>query len=80
MRRKSPIKVVVLLGSGGHTAEMLTLIQSLISTDGDPIKKSLYSPRIYYISHSDILSRCKAEAVEIKQGYTLNQDVGPLHS
>jgi beta-1,4-N-acetylglucosaminyltransferase len=60
-RRKSSAKVVIVLGSGGHTAEMLRLIDSL---DFDK-----YTRRNYVVSSGDSLSEGKARDFELrKQG------------
>ncbi|KAK0555384.1 54S ribosomal protein L7, mitochondrial [Tilletia horrida] len=52
------IKVAVFLGSGGHTAEMLTLVSSL-----DPDR---YRQRVYYVSDGDQLSANKARLLETR--------------
>jgi beta-1,4-N-acetylglucosaminyltransferase len=57
--RKLSAKIVIVLGSGGHTAEMLRLIESL---DFDK-----YSQRIYIISSGDTLSESKARAFELQK-------------
>jgi beta-1,4-N-acetylglucosaminyltransferase len=59
--RKSSAKVVIVLGSGGHTAEMLRLIE--------PLDFDKYSSRIYVVSSGDTLSEGKARNFELrKQG------------
>ncbi|KXZ54449.1 hypothetical protein GPECTOR_4g1000 [Gonium pectorale] len=50
--RKAPAKTLIVLGSGGHTAEMLTLMDSM--------DKSLYSPRTYVVAATDPMSAPKA--------------------
>lgn len=50
---KEGIKTLVVLGSGGHTTEMLKLSQSLQSKH--------YKPIIYVVADSDVLSRAKLE-------------------
>ena len=59
-RAKSSAKLVIVLGSGGHTAEMLRLIENL---DFDK-----YISRLYVISSGDILSESKARAFESRKG------------
>jgi len=55
---KSPgkVKIVVVLGSGGHTAEMIRLLGSL------DFEK--YSQRTYVVSSGDTLSEGKARDLE----------------
>ncbi|GIY58302.1 UDP-N-acetylglucosamine transferase subunit ALG14 homolog [Caerostris extrusa] len=50
-----PVKVMIPLGSGGHTFEMFRLIQNL----GEK-----FYPRIYIIAESDSLSEQKAKSFE----------------
>ena len=50
------IKTCIVLGSGGHTAEMIKIAQSL--------NKMVYSPRIYIVSQKDELSREKLDSIE----------------
>ncbi|KAL3896297.1 MAG: hypothetical protein SGCHY_004166 [Lobulomycetales sp.] len=52
-KHKGSCKTVIVLGSGGHTGEMLRLVQDL-----DP---SLYSPLILVHASSDAMSRAKAQ-------------------
>ncbi|KAI7884878.1 asparagine-linked glycosylation 14 [Lichtheimia hyalospora FSU 10163] len=52
--RQQPCKTCIFLGSGGHTAEMLQLVQCL-----DPNK---YAPRIYVMAASDTLSQSKVDS------------------
>ncbi|WFD28100.1 N-acetylglucosaminyldiphosphodolichol N-acetylglucosaminyltransferase [Malassezia nana] len=47
---------MVLLGSGGHTAEMLAMVQALPSSD--------YTPRLYLVSSGDTHSLAKAREME----------------
>ena len=54
--RKSAAKLVIVLGSGGHTAEMLRLIE--------PLDFGKYTRRQYVISSGDALSEGKARAFE----------------
>jgi len=64
---KSSAKLVIVLGSGGHTAEMLRLIENL------DFKK--YTRRLYVISSGDILSESKARAFEARKGDASSNDV-----
>ncbi|KAI8373618.1 oligosaccharide biosynthesis protein Alg14-like protein [Choanephora cucurbitarum] len=54
--RVKACKTLIVLGSGGHTAEMLQLVKSL-----NPIQ---YTPRTYVMAHSDLLSEEKARECE----------------
>ena len=54
--RKSSVRIVVVLGSGGHTAEMIRLLEGL------DFEK--YGPRIYVVSSGDTLSEGKARDLE----------------
>ena len=56
---KSSAKVVIVLGSGGHTAEMLRLLESL------DFRKYIY--RVYVVSSGDALSEGKARAFELQK-------------
>lgn len=47
---------MVVLGSGGHTAEMLALASKL--------DKTVYQPRCYVVGHTDSLGSVKAAAAE----------------
>ncbi|KAK9763808.1 UDP-N-acetylglucosamine transferase subunit [Basidiobolus ranarum] len=58
--RVEACKALFFLGSGGHTAEMLQLINSL------ELKK--YSPRIYVCADSDALSENKVKEYENTKG------------
>ena len=57
--RKSSAKIVIVLGSGGHTAEMLRLIEHL--------DFNKYQRRIYVVSSGDTLSEGKARAFEARK-------------
>lgn len=57
--RKSSAKIIIVLGSGGHTAEMLRLIESL--------NFDKYTRRIYVVSSGDTLSEGKAKAFESRK-------------
>mmetsp|Transcript_6376 Transcript_6376/g.17376 ORF Transcript_6376/g.17376 Transcript_6376/m.17376 type:complete len:238 (-) Transcript_6376:162-875(-) len=50
-----PIKTVVVLGSGGHTTEMLHMVQQLIPSDTRNSTKH-YDPIIYMIAETDTTS------------------------
>jgi beta-1,4-N-acetylglucosaminyltransferase len=54
--RKASAKIVIVLGSGGHTAEMLRLIE--------PLSFEKYGRRVYVVSSGDTLSEAKARALE----------------
>ncbi|GLC45279.1 hypothetical protein PLESTB_000717300 [Pleodorina starrii] len=54
--RTKPAKTLIVLGSGGHTAEMLMLMDSL--------DKARYSPRSYVVAATDPMSGPKALARE----------------
>lgn len=53
-RRKSPMKTLVVLGSGGHTTEMLHLLKNLNSKHYDPL--------IYIVATTDSTSLRRVEA------------------
>ncbi|KAI9249206.1 UDP-N-acetylglucosamine transferase subunit alg14 [Phascolomyces articulosus] len=55
-QRHSSCKTLIFLGSGGHTAEMMTLIKAL--------NPDLYTPRYYLVAESDTLSESKANALD----------------
>ncbi|KAI8450736.1 family 1 glycosyltransferase [Phakopsora pachyrhizi] len=59
-RRKRTCRIAVLLGSGGHTAEMIRLLDQL------PFDR--YTPRIYLICSNDRLSKQKAIQLESSKG------------
>ena len=65
--RKSSAKVVIVLGSGGHTAEMLRLIE--------PLNFDKYTQRVYVVSSGDTLSEGKARAFEIRKQGTEDKNV-----
>lgn len=58
--RASPCRTVIVLGSGGHTAEMLRLLSGL--------SLSHYSPRAYIVADSDAMSAEKAREFESSRG------------
>lgn len=55
-KRTRPRKTIICIGSGGHTTEMLKLVQTL------DFKK--YTPRIYIMASSDKISSSKIRAIE----------------
>ena len=57
--RKSTAKIMIVLGSGGHTAEMLRLIESL---DFDK-----YTRRVYVVGGGDTLSEGKTRTFEARK-------------
>jgi beta-1,4-N-acetylglucosaminyltransferase len=57
--RKSSAKVIIVLGSGGHTAEIIRLIE--------PLNFHKYTRRVYVVSSGDTLSEGKARAFEIRK-------------
>lgn len=54
--RKMPAKTVIILGSGGHTTEMLRLVKHL--------NFDFYTPRIYIHSQTDSLSLKRVKELE----------------
>lgn len=58
-RRTAPISTVVVLGSGGHTTEMLQLLQSL--------NPQLYTPLTFIVANSDTTSLRRVEAMPIRK-------------
>lgn len=52
----APVRTMAVLGSGGHTAEMLSLLQTL--------DRSVYSPREYIIATTDHTSAQRIETFE----------------
>lgn len=57
--RSSPISTVVVLGSGGHTTEMLQLLQSL--------NPDLYQPLTFIVAKTDTTSLRRVEAMSIRK-------------
>ncbi|XP_066932820.1 UDP-N-acetylglucosamine transferase subunit ALG14-like [Clytia hemisphaerica] len=57
-------KTMAIFGSGGHTSEMMTLLQSLNDT---------YSPRVYVYAHTDHGSLKKIKTMELNR--TTNYEV-----
>ncbi|RKP08726.1 oligosaccharide biosynthesis protein Alg14 like-domain-containing protein [Thamnocephalis sphaerospora] len=58
--RENTCRVGVLLGSGGHTSEMLALLESMDATR--------YSPRIYLVTQGDTLSEERTRVWEGQRG------------
>ncbi|KAG8323383.1 UDP-N-acetylglucosamine transferase subunit [Homalodisca vitripennis] len=52
------VKTVIVIGSGGHTSEMMYLVESL-----HPVR---YSPRLYIMASSDLWSEQKVHELESK--------------
>jgi beta-1,4-N-acetylglucosaminyltransferase len=57
--RRTPISTVVVLGSGGHTTEMLQLLQSL--------NPDLYQPLTFIVAKTDTTSLRRVEAMSIRK-------------
>lgn len=55
-KRKLPVKTIICIGSGGHTTEMMKLIEN--------INPKFYSPRYYIMSKTDNVSGNKISAFE----------------
>ncbi|XP_063911040.1 UDP-N-acetylglucosamine transferase subunit ALG14 homolog [Zophobas morio] len=55
-KRTLPCKTIVCIGSGGHTTEMLTLLNTLTF--------SKYSPRYYFMAKTDTTSYAKVKTLE----------------
>lgn len=56
VRRKKPARTLIVLGSGGHTAEMMTIVKQL--------NKRNYSPRHYILASTDSTSETKVLSIE----------------
>lgn len=54
--RKSKLKTMIVIGSGGHTTEMLRIVKQL--------NHNRFSPRIYIVASSDDKSLLKVDEVE----------------
>lgn len=59
-RRTASTRTMVILGSGGHTTEMLALTKEL--------DKTRYTPRIYVLAATDTTSEPKVMALEKEKG------------
>lgn len=57
--RSLPCRTLVVLGSGGHTAEMLQLLSGMTLQN--------YQPRVYVVAENDKMSLEKAETFESQQ-------------
>ena len=55
-KRLHPLRTGIVIGSGGHTAEILKLVQNLNSVN--------YSPRIYIMASTDTSSEVKIHQIE----------------
>lgn len=55
-RRKQSARTLIVLGSGGHTAEMMAIIKQL--------NKKNYSPRYYVLASTDTTSEVKVLGIE----------------
>ena len=60
--RTSPCKTLIVMGSGGHTTEMLRLLSGL--------NVDRYRPRVYVLGQTDKMSLEKVEAFEASKGGT----------
>lgn len=58
--RTSPCKTLVVMGSGGHTTEMLRLLSG--------VNADRYHPRVYVLGQTDKMSLEKVEAFESSKG------------
>jgi len=65
--RKSSAKILVVLGSGGHTAEMLRMIEHL--------DFNKYNRRVYVVSSGDTLSEGKVRTFEARKQSSKEQNV-----
>ncbi|KAJ5585211.1 UDP-N-acetylglucosamine transferase subunit alg14 [Penicillium hispanicum] len=61
-RRCMPVHLLVVLGSGGHTAEMLYMLDRM------PLDRSVYTYRTYVVSSGDNFSAAKAVEFEANHG------------
>ncbi|KAA0190363.1 hypothetical protein HAZT_HAZT003091 [Hyalella azteca] len=64
IRKGSSIKTLVVLGSGGHTSEMLKLVAGL--------DRARYHPQVFVIANTDKLSRDRLNGLS-KQNITSNE-------
>lgn len=67
--RSKHLPTMIVLGSGGHTAEMLTLVKSMI-----PGNAGYYSPRRYVVAATDSMSSAKAVRFEEEMKLRYGQD------
>ncbi|KAI9226542.1 MAG: UDP-N-acetylglucosamine transferase subunit alg14, partial [Piptocephalis tieghemiana] len=68
-----PIRLLILLGSGGHTAEMLRLLQHLASSS----HRDLYAPSQYLITAGDRMSEGRVRRFD-SQPSTLPSRLYPI--
>lgn len=67
LKRTAPCKTLIVLGSGGHTAEMLRLLRG---TDFNH-----YQPRVYVVATGDKMSMEKVEKLESDCGNRAELDI-----
>ncbi|ENN75437.1 UDP-N-acetylglucosamine transferase subunit ALG14 homolog [Dendroctonus ponderosae] len=65
-KRTKPCRTAICIGSGGHTTEMLRLLQN--------VNLQNYSPRYYIIAQSDVTSLRKVQSFEESKHSKLNQE------
>lgn len=70
--KKTPARLLVVLGSGGHTSEMLNILRQL------PLLQHDYN-RTYVVSSGDGFSASKAAAFEKELGKNDNFDIVNVH-
>lgn len=58
-KKHDKIKTLIILGSGGHTAEMMAILRKL--------NKEIYSPRSYVLAESDHTSMAKVVEIEAEK-------------
>lgn len=56
MELSRKIKTIIVLGSGGHTAEMMLMVKNL--------RTEVYSPRLYVVANTDKMSKEKVKEFE----------------
>lgn len=61
--KSKPIRTLIVLGSGGHTAEMMHLMNK--------IDKSKFIPRMYVLADTDTTSRSRVESDESDRNWTI---------
>lgn len=66
IRRTRPVKTLVVLGSGGHTTEMLHLLSSISDYDN-------YQPLNYIIASTDTTSKQRLEAFQKSANISTNK-------
>ncbi|KAK3272390.1 hypothetical protein CYMTET_19312, partial [Cymbomonas tetramitiformis] len=65
IKSKRRLKTLIVLGSGGHTAEMMSLVRALPC--------DVYAPRCYVVAKTDGLSADKALRAEEESGSKLKE-------